>query len=1388
MNNLYKADLTKSTKENTYYSLAMFPYPSGAWLHVWHGSNFTANDIIARFKRMQWYTVINPIGWDSFGLPTENYAMKVEKPASVVTEENIAFYKTQCELMDWSYDWDREVATSNPSYYKWTQWIFQELYKAWLVYKKDAYVNRCPVDQTVLANDQVIDGRCERCNTEIIQKKHPQRFIKITEYAEKLIADLDLVDRPEETKSQQKYWIGKSEWAEIDFVVENVKITVFTTRPDTLFGVTALVLAPENTTIDAFITDAQRDAVEEYRKATSKKTNVERQKDAETKSWVFSGAYATHPLTQEKVPIRFADYVLMDYATGAVMFVPAHDERDFLFWKAHIKELPEPICVIDVGWHLVPDWEEIWYIQPWNFNKNAIRWDKLPWQLTAKYDIDDNDTYPQLYNSKEFNWLTISKSKKAITEHLEKQWLWKKKTTYKLRDWSVSRQRYWGSPIPVYYTFDDNEEVPFFMYTSGNKAFRPGLPIAPRRVIQCIVKDINSDQYCFIKRAHDNDVSLMMWGIDGDEDMIVAAKRELVEEAGLHDVTFIKHLGEFQVQFYHPTKNRNQYSTNQVLYFEADKSKQWKPTDDEAKSLHQAVWMKADEFLVMTHNDTSVFCMNWLLTGEHGIKHKTPRYHAYNPHPDKDKRVPHLIPTEELPVILPLDLGNYKPQGKSPLADHATFPYYVPGASQEKLPYFDYHDEIRGIREWVETKIRSIAQAVIVDPTTGKYLALKWKVDNAVSFVAGWIEEGENARECLIREIHEETWYTDVKYVKPLGHYQAHFYHPLKWHNQHSLGEVLYFELQSHQKDTLDKKELEKHEPLWMTKEEFLAMSNEPVNDYFIGVLEGKIPEHKTWVSSANRNIAQKVLLLHGWGNNSDDGSCLHGLQKALLQGGYAIEYNTYDYEKVKAERIYSNDTHASVVVGHSTWWYLALKYAQSHKVDALMLISPNVSTDYMPTYLKDMAAQDFKDAFETYKAFHQAPIDHDAVKKNAKRIIFVFGSQDKIIREEIMQHYKSIYGDRAEFVVLNQWHMWTALDYEPVPELGNLIIQPCSAGTYTYLRECDTLDTFMCSSFYYLRFVDPYNTQELISKELSEKALPVDFYIGGKEHTYGHLLYARFIHKFLFDKWYLTCPEPFQRLFHQGMILGPDGRKMSKRWGNVITPADLVNKYGLEMWADVLRTYTMFMWPLEVEKAWNDNAVEWVKKFLDRVVRMEEFISPSVWSKAEESRGWQWDPSTPLRSAHDDVEIQLHKAIKWVGDDIEKLKFNTAVSKMMVFVNFVYDKKSITKDQLSSFLQLLAPFATKLSQEMWTKLWREGSIHLSKRPAYDDSLLADDTLSLPVQILGKTRWTLDVKKWITQEEIMTLIAADEKLQKYIEGKEVKKIIYVQDKIVNIVV
>lgn len=784
-----------------YYALTMFPYPSGYGLHVGHASTFTINDVVARFMRMQWYHVLNPFGFDSFGLPTENYAMKQGKPAYQVTKENGAHFLKQIRALEMSFDMDRVFYTSDPSYYKWTQRLFAELFTQGLVYRDELWVNWCPDCQTVLANDQVVDGACERCGAEIIQKKMPQWFINITAYADRLLEDLDTVDWPEATKIAQKNWIGRSEGAEISFVVadHDVTLDVFTSRPDTLFGVTALMVAPEHTLLDDILPDDAREEVMRYRQQTLAKTAVQRQQDLKDKTGVFSGLYALHPLTGAQVPIWYADYVLADYGSGAVMFVPAHDERDWEF--AHNMQLPI-VQVIDS-----PD-----------------------------YVVDTVYTwFGVLINSDEFTGMSTDVALSKIVEKLQSLGKGRPKVNYKLRDWSVSRQRYWGSPIPIYY--DEHDQ-------------------------------------------------------------------------------------------------------------------------------------------------------------------------------------PHLIPADELPVELPLDVENYTPKGTSPLADHASFSTYV-----------------------------------------------------------------------------------------------------------------------------------------------------------------------------------------------AKDGT--------------------------------------------------------------------------------------------------------------------------------------------------------------------------------TYRRECDTLDTFMCSSFYFLRFLSPHASDVLFEKDLADALLPVDLYTWGKEHTVGHLLYARFIHKFLYDQWYVSTPEPFAKLVHQGMVQGSDGRKMGKRYGNVIDPLDVIDQYD----ADTLRTYLLFMWPVEADKNWNNDALAGVHRFLQKVEKMSACVVSD--ETVDEQR---------------DTLVLLHKTIQGVTADIEKLKCNTVVSKLMIFANHVLDVGSLTARSFCIYLQLLAPLAPVLSERLWKThvemvpdlvvsvpsahdvAGASWSIHYSPWPRFDATLIQDERVTLPVQINGKRRYEVDVPSDISEHDLLDVVYEHDYWQKNYGDLRARKVIYVPRKIINLVV
>ena len=403
-----------------YYALVEFPYPSGQGLHVGHPRPYTALDIVARKRRMQGYNVLYPMGWDAFGLPTENYAIKNHIHPKIVTRNNVARFKNQLHSLGYSFDWDREINTTDPKYYKWTQWIFLKLFKAGLAYKTEMPINWCTSCKVGLANEEVVNGVCERCGSEVVRKVKSQWMLKITAYAEKLIEGLDTVDYIERVKVSQKNWIGKSTGAEVDFVLKDKedKLTVYTTRPDTLFGVTYMVMSPEHPFIDKYKDSIKNwDDVVAYREMAAKKSDFERTEIAKDKTGVMlDGLTAVNPVNGKEIPVWISDYVLMTYGTGAIMAVPAHDERDWEF----AKKFNMPIIEVVAG-------------SPVDVNEAVFT------------DVATGT----LVNSEFLNGLSVADAKKKIIEFLTEKGIGHEKTNYKLRDWVFSRQRYWGEPIPI---------------------------------------------------------------------------------------------------------------------------------------------------------------------------------------------------------------------------------------------------------------------------------------------------------------------------------------------------------------------------------------------------------------------------------------------------------------------------------------------------------------------------------------------------------------------------------------------------------------------------------------------------------------------------------------------------------------------------------------------------------------------------------------------------------------------------------------------------------------------------------------------------------------------------------------------------------------------------
>ena len=796
------------SRKKKFYVLDMFPYPSGVGLHVGHPKGYIATDVVARMKMLQGYSVLHPMGWDAFGLPAENYAIKNKSNPNIFTAKSVATYKKQLEMFGFTYDWDREINTTDPAYYKWTQWIFLKLFEKGLAYESDEPINWCPSCKTGLSNEDLDDGKCERCGSEIEQKPMRQWVLKMTAYADRLLADLDSdqLDWEEMIIEQQKNWIGRSEGVQFALPVAGSEeiIEVYTTRIDTVFGMTYAVVAPEHLIIEKL-----KDRITNYAQVAgyvadaNRKTNLERTELQKDKTGVrLEGIEVINPFTREAVPLFVADYVLGNYGTGAVMAVPAHDERDYAFAKKYdlpIKRSIQPEALID-------------------FPNNAK---ELSMGISHEVRVEIGGACftedGALIDSEEYSGLSSAKAREKMTDWLEKERLGKRKVNYKMRDWVFSRQRYWGEPIPI------------------------------------------------------------------------------------------------------------------------------------------------------------IHCATCGAVG---------------------------VPENQLPVMLP-DVENYEPTGtgESPLA---------------------------AIPEWVNT-------------------------------------------------------------------------------------------------------------------------------------------------------------------------SC---------------------------------------------------------------------------------------------------------------------------------------------------------------PKCGG----PAK-------RETNTMPQWAGSSWYYLRYIDPKNDTALVGKEIEKQWMPVDLYVGGAEHATRHLLYARFWHKFLFDIGVVSTTEPFKKLIHVGLILAEDGRKMSKRWGNVINPDGVVAEFG----ADAMRLYEMFMGPFTQSVAWSTNGVSGVRKFLEKTHKLQSSV-------------------TSQRSSINKIEVLLNQTIKKVTEDIESFRFNTAISQMMILVNALEKENEITREAYEKLLRLLAPFAPHITEELWSSLGNAKSIFLASWPEYDAGMLQEEEIEMVVQVNGKVRDRLRVAPDVTEDEVRETALESEKVKVFTEGKEIKKIIFVPEKLINIVV
>jgi len=1078
----------EATRENKMYILPQLPYPSGSGLHVGHAEVYSACDIYARFQRMNGKQVLQAIGWDSFGLPAENYAIKTNVHPRESTNKAIDNFRKQIKELGISVDWDREVGSHNSDYYHWTQWFFLLMYKRGLAYRKKQAVNWCDSCKTVLANEQVTTaGDCERCATAVVQKDMEQWFLKITDYADRLHADLDNVDWPDETKKRQRDWIGRSEGAHIRFRVpcaccsdapktgkigcsEDKHIEVFTTRPDTIFGATYMVLAPEHALVQEW-----KDRIENWEdvsrsiEETRKKTELDRQTQKEKTGVELKGVKAVNPASGEEMPVWIAEYVLATYGTGAIMAVPAHDERDWEFAKAF--GLPARVVV------------------------HAKK---------AKYTI-------------------IEKS---------------------LEDSNIEKLKNFG--------------------------------------VAEVLKETKG------------------WG----KFFIVAVDAKKEQEL----VDFLS------------------------------------------------------ENLLETSDDGGAWYADSVGTTNVGV-----------------------------------------------------FPH--------KYISLDTPEGIKAFREY-GVSVGIVPEQLEIEP--GAFIEEGISVNS--DFLNGL--ETEEAKEKIIAWLEE----------KEVG----------KRHTQYKLRD-------------------------WsVSRQRFWGA---PIPMLF---------------SEKEKNKKRQYILLHGYTGRPDK-NFLPWLKHALEQEGHTVHApllpNT-DKPDILEQVAFVRDSFTfdedTVLVAHSLAGSVAMKLLEglSVQIAKVVTIDSNIEKD------RDYTAGSFDWSF-----------DFEKIKTKAREFVYMVDTRHEFVKKEYAESVWKKLGARIVYAYPNDVHFCAEEEPSileevivsgllPVPEddlpvllPDDVDFKPTGESPLNYskefqkgvekkygkgwTREPDTLDTFMCSSWYYYRYLDPHNDSAFASPEALKMWMPVDFYLGGAEHVNGHLLYSRFFTKVLFDAGSIDFDEPFKKTRHQGIILGEDNRKMSKRWGNVVNPTDVVNEYG----ADTCRMYEMFMGPLPDTKPWDTNGVKGVWRFLEKVWKLAE--------KVQDNTG------------KENIRLQriLHQTIKKVTEDTAQMRFNTAIAKMMELANALQKEEVIAKKDFEKFVLLLAPYAPHLSEELWHEvLGYTSSVATEGWPAPDPALIREDVVKLAIQVNGKLRDTIEVAADTSEENAKAAALASEKIQKWLDNKKPKKIIYVKGKLINFVV
>ncbi len=1123
---LHKTPDTVKGKDN-FHLLVEFPYPSGN-LHVGHWYAFAVPDILARYKRMQGNNVLYPIGFDAFGLPAENAAIKNKLNPRTWTLGNIEYMRNQIRSMGTSFDWSREVVTCDPAYYKWTQWLFLQLFKAGLVYRKETAVNWCPKDQTVLANEQVVDGKCERCDSEVVQKQMLQWNIKITDYADRLIDDLEPLDWPKEIKESQKNWIGRSEGAEIDFPLA--------------FANTSEKQKPNYLILHGYKGSAKGSFIPWLKKILEEKG--------------YKVQVPELPDPHEPKESEQVRHTLDTCEINESTIIVGHSLGGGIALKV-LEAINKPIAGLVLVGSVV--------------NATFPGATKRPFWKDFTWDID------------------YERIKKLV------------KFSVVLSDLQEGPQR-----VPYLRYLADKLDARLIEGNAEQEHFRG-------KKEPMVLNNLIPHLTVFTTRA-DTLFGGTYLVLAPEHPWVTLAMRDLRNQS--HDEGFTKSIIE----------NADEVRT----YIEKAKKKTEleRQTDQKDKTGVELKGVKAIN--PATGREIPVFVADYVL-GHYGTG-------AVMGVPAHDERDHEFATKYKLPIVEVVEPLTVRKNG--PDAFHVDEP-------------FDKRNAIIAIvKHWSDDK----------------YLCLASKPRDLNYFVCGGIDEGEDLMAAGKREIEEETGYVDAQFVRQLGGtIHSKFFQSLKKYNRQADFTPLLFILKDNTQNNISEREKAMHDVVWVDADKVA-------------------------------NFINRDDVAIAWRRARGD----------FFYGGNGILTNSNDFNGMTTEE---GERAITEKLGRRKTTYKLRDWIVSRQrywgVPIPIVHCPSCG----PVAVSD------KDL----------PVELPEVKD-----------------------YLPEGTGKSPLAKARKW-----LD----------IRCPTCGGKAE--RETDTLDTFVDSSWYFLRYTDPKNKKKFADAKKMENWLPVDLYSGGAEHTTMHLLYSRFWHKALFDLDLVADSEPYRERVNHGLVLGTDGQKMSKSKGNVLDPDEVVERLG----ADTVRMYLAFMGPYTggASYPWNPNGVVGVRRFLERVWRIGQLPAASF-----------------QLSGNHKLEPILHKTIKKVGEDIAAMKFNTAISALMIFLNTLEKEGAIGKRQWETFLQLLAPFAPHITEELWSELKNKKSVHLKEWPTYDAAKLKDETTRIAVQINGKTRGEAEVA---TDADKSTLEnAAREAVADRLKGKEIVRTIVVPGRLVNFVV